>query len=86
MKYYNKRQNAVNILFGASSKSVFQLLERSTWQGLGLLNRDITTDGKYIHFYPTFQLPPALHISLHIASVNFSKNRSSLSYFAKNGG
>ena len=29
-KYYNKRQNAVNILFDAYSKSAFQLLKSST--------------------------------------------------------
>ena len=30
-KYYNKRQNAVNIHFGASSKSTFHLLKISAW-------------------------------------------------------
>ena len=31
-KYYNKRQKAVNIHLGASSKSAFHLLKSLTWR------------------------------------------------------
>ena len=93
-KYYNKRQNAVNILFDAYSKSAFQLLKSSTWLTSFLVtwdsgstkpsNYDRTKMHSLLSNFPASPSPS--HISLHIASINHSLNQTSLSYLATNIG